>query len=172
MYYFLSLYKFVIYANIYIHIGTTIQVTLKVLNVPHFHGKNPVKFCVWCAVMHRQGFMPMYMTCINMLTCVAYTGKSMSLANIDQDNHTTMITHTIWHQYAPMTVALSAYPHHKVKSNHNYEKVTLLTMGVHYTKCTIIHKQACAHTHTQKYTLCTMQTHKVPRVWPSKVRKT
>ena len=52
MYYFLSLYKFVIYANIYIHIGTTIKVKLKVLNVPYFHDENPVEFCVWYALTH------------------------------------------------------------------------------------------------------------------------
>ena len=79
---------------------------------------------------------------------IAYTGKPMSLANMDRDNHTVMITHTILHEYAPTAVSLSAYPHHKVKSTHNYKRVTLLTIGVHYTKCTIIHKQACAHTHT------------------------
>ena len=150
MYYFLSLYEFVIYANVYIHIGTTIQVKLKVLNVPHFHGENPVEFCIWCAIMHRQGFESMYSACINMLMRVAYTGKLMSLADMDQDNHTVMITHIIWHEYALTTVALSAYLHHKVKSTHNYE-VTLLTMGVHHTKCTIIHKQAHTHTHTDIY---------------------
>ena len=33
VYYFLSLYKFVIYVNIYIDIGTTLQVKLKVLTL-------------------------------------------------------------------------------------------------------------------------------------------
>ena len=50
----------------------------------------------------------MYMSRINMLTCVTYTGKLMSLADMDQDNHTAMITHTVWHEYALTTVALSA----------------------------------------------------------------
>ena len=34
--------------------------------VPHFHGKNSTKFCVWCAMAHQQGFSPVYMARISM----------------------------------------------------------------------------------------------------------
>ena len=87
---------------------------------------------------------------------VAYMGKPMSLVDMDQDNHTVMIVHTIWHEYAPTVVALNAYLHHKVKSTYNHERVTLLIMGVHHKKCTIIHKQARTYTHT-----CIMQVGKL-----------
>ena len=53
--------------------------------------------------------MPMYTVRVNMLMlgqakhfkassiliCVTYTGKPMSLGDVDRDNHTTMIVHTI-----------------------------------------------------------------------------
>jgi len=75
----------------------------------------------------------------------------MSLADMEWNNHTAIIMQTIWHEYAYMAVALSAYPHHKVKSTHSYERVAPLTMGVHHTKCTITHKQADIHTHTHTH---------------------
>ena len=66
--------------------------------MPHFHGKNPVEFYVMFTMRHRQGFMPIYTTCITMLgqrhaeayqsikhmMHVIYMGKPMSLANIDR----------------------------------------------------------------------------------------
>ena len=45
---------------------------------------------------------------------LAYTRKP-----VYQDNHITIIMHTIKHESAPTTVALSAYPHYKVKSSHD-----------------------------------------------------
>ena len=50
---------------------------------------------------------------------VAYTGKPMSLGDMDWDNHTVMNMHTVWNEYAIAANALSAYPHHKVKSFHD-----------------------------------------------------
>ena len=44
----------------------------------------------------------------------------MSLGDMDQDNHTSMILHTIYYEYAPTTIALSTYPYYKVKSSHDY----------------------------------------------------
>jgi len=37
------------------------------MEVPYFHNKNLAEFCVWCAMAHRQGFMPMYMAHASML---------------------------------------------------------------------------------------------------------
>ena len=37
------------------------------MGMPYFHGKNLAKFRVWCAMAHRQGFMPMYAARANML---------------------------------------------------------------------------------------------------------
>ena len=42
----------------------------KAMRMPHFHGENPTEFCVWCALAHRQGFMPMYTMRANMLMLV------------------------------------------------------------------------------------------------------
>ena len=55
----------------------------------------------------------------------------------------------------PTAVALSAYPHHKVKSTHDHKRAAFLTMGVHYTKCMTTHNQTniyiYIHTHTHTY---------------------
>ena len=71
-----------------------------------------------------------------------------------------MIICTMQHEYAPIAIALSAYPHYKVKSTHDYERVTLLTKRVHHTKYIIIHKQAYiyiyTYIHTYIHTSCTM----------------
>ena len=102
----------------------------------------------------------------SMLMHVAYTGKPMSPADMDSDKHIVMIMHTIQYEYAPTAVALSAYPHHKVKSTHDHERATLLTMGVHHKKCKTTHKQTniyiyiYIHTHIS----CTMQAHKVGNI--------
>ena len=37
------------------------------MGMPHFHGENPTKFRIWCAMAHQQGFMPMYTVHANML---------------------------------------------------------------------------------------------------------
>ena len=42
----------------------------------------------------------------------------MSLGDMERDNHTTVIMHTICHEYAPTANVLSAYSCHKVKSTH------------------------------------------------------
>ena len=38
---------------------------------------------------------------------------------MDQDNHTAMIMHTKKHEYAPTAIAMSTYPHYKVKNTHD-----------------------------------------------------
>ena len=43
----------------------------------------------------------------------------MSLGDMDQDNYTATIVHTIEHEYAPTTITLSTYPYYKVKSFHD-----------------------------------------------------
>ena len=60
------------------------------------------KFCVWCAMALRQGFMPVYTMC----------------ANMDLDGQTVVAMHIIWHEYASTTIALSTYSCHKVQSTH------------------------------------------------------
>ena len=52
------------------------------------------------------------------LICVTYTGKPMSLGDMDRDGHTTMTMHTVRHEYAPTANALITYSCHKVKSTH------------------------------------------------------
>ena len=43
----------------------------------------------------------------------------MSLSDIDQDDHTVMIMHTIYCEYAPTAISLGIYPLYKVKSTRN-----------------------------------------------------
>ena len=45
---------------------------------PNFHGENPAEFRVWCAMAHRQCFMPMYTTRANMLVL----GRAETLQSI------------------------------------------------------------------------------------------
>ena len=66
---------------------------------------------------HRDELKPTKV--LNMLIHVTYTGKPMSLGDMDQDNHTAVIMHTIQHEYAPTTVVLSSCPYYKVKSSHD-----------------------------------------------------
>ena len=35
--------------------------------MPYFHNENPVEFCVWCAMVHWQGFVIVYTAHANML---------------------------------------------------------------------------------------------------------
>ena len=55
----------------------------------------------------------------SMLMHVTYTGKPMSLGDMDCNNHIAMIVHTIQYEYAPMAITMSAYPYYKVKSSHD-----------------------------------------------------
>ena len=50
---------------------------------------------------------------------VAYTGKLMSLGDMDQDDHTVMIMHTIYCECAPTAITLGMYPLYMVKSTRN-----------------------------------------------------
>ena len=38
------------------------------MGMPHFHGENLAKFCVWCTMVHWQGFASMYTARVDMLT--------------------------------------------------------------------------------------------------------
>ena len=95
------------------------------IEVPHFHDENPVEFCVLCTMAYRQGFMLVYTACTNILVLaskpeplnalnilmrVAYTRKPISLGDMDQNDHTAMIMHTILCEYTPIAIALSTYP--------------------------------------------------------------
>ena len=79
--------------------------------------------CIWKASVCSYQGKPRLTKASNTLTRVAYTGKPMSLADMDRSNHTTIIMHTMWHEYAFTVVTLNAYPHSKVKSTHNHEGV-------------------------------------------------
>ena len=134
--------------------------------VPYFHSENWTEFRVWCAMAYRQGFMLVYMARISMFVqgrakvhqsikhvdaCCIHEETNVTLDEMDQDNHTAMIMNRIWHEYGPTTNDMSAYPPYKDKSTHDHERVTLLTVGVHHTKCMITHKQVDIHTHTHIY---------------------
>ena len=75
--------------------------------------------CIRCALTCSCCNEPKPFKASSMLICVTYTRKPMSLGDIDQDNHTAMIMHTVQHEYAPTEIALSTYPNYKVKSIHD-----------------------------------------------------
>ena len=89
----------------------------------------------------------------------------MSLDDMDREGHTTVTMHTVWHEYAPTTIFLSTYLCHKVKERSWPEKVTHITMRVHYTEFMITpHMQAYMYIHTYIHTSGTMPSHRA-RKW-------
>ena len=52
------------------------------MGMPHFHGKNLAKFCVWCAMGQQQGFIPVYTTRTKMLM-LGCAGALQSIKHID-----------------------------------------------------------------------------------------
>ena len=67
-----------------------------------------LRLCIWhvSTCLYCDNLKPFNTSSI--LMRVAYMGKPTSLGDIDQDNHTAMIMHTIQHEYAPTEIALSA----------------------------------------------------------------
>ena len=51
--------------------------------------------CIWCVLTCLYYDEPKPFKASSMLMLVTYTGKPMSLGDMDQDNHTAMIVHTI-----------------------------------------------------------------------------
>ena len=75
--------------------------------------------CIWHVSTCLYCDEPKPFKASSMLMRVAYTGKPMSLGDMDQNNHITMIVHTIQHEYALTAITLSTYLHYKVKSSHD-----------------------------------------------------
>ena len=107
---------------------------------------------------------------LSMLIHVTYMGKPLSLSDMDQDNHTAMIMHTIQHEYAPTTIALSAYPYYKVKSSLDQrgsltqpqESIIQSAQSPIYKQIQIyIHHTKCNHTKKKSKS----DIANVPRVW-------
>ena len=105
----------------------------------------------------------------------------MSLVDMDQDNHTAMIVHTIQHEYAPTTIALSTYPYYKVKSTHDQKgSLTQPQESTIQSVKSPTHKQANIYIYIKhaSYTMLSHRTRKytrhchTPRVWPIKVQDT
>ena len=82
--------------------------------------------CIWHASICSYQGKPRLTKASNTLMRVTYTGKPMSLVDMDQGNHTVIIMHTMQHEYAFTIVTLNAYPHSKVKSTHDHEGGTFL----------------------------------------------
>ena len=87
--------------------------------MPHFHDENLVEFRVWCVMahgrvlrlcircistcLHCDELKPPYLLSVLML--VTYIRKPTSLGDMDRNNHTALIMHTIQHEYASTTIA-------------------------------------------------------------------
>ena len=158
------------------------------MGIPHFHGENPTEFCVWCATAHRRVSRlcircvltyshhdePKPSKVLNILIHVTYTGKPMSLGDMDQDNHTTMIMHTIQHEYAPTAITLSTYPCYKVKSSHDQrgsliqpqKSIIQSAQSTIHTQADIynMHHAQCYHTKRENK----LDVANAPSVWPNK----
>ena len=111
--------------------------------------------CTWHISVSSHRGEPKPSKVSSMLMRVTYTRKPMSLGDMDQDNHTVMVVHTIQHEYAPTTITLSAYPYYRVNSSHK-QRGSLMQ-----PRESII-QSAQSSTHMQAYiyiyihTLCTM----------------
>ena len=53
-----------------------------VMGMPHFHSENLAEFWVWCAMVHQQGFMPVYMARAKMLM-PGWVGALQRIGHID-----------------------------------------------------------------------------------------
>ena len=73
--------------------------------IPHFYGENSTKFriwwdrvshlCIWRVSTCLHCDEPKPSKILSMLMRVEYMGKPLSLGEMDQDNHTAMIVHTM-----------------------------------------------------------------------------
>ena len=66
--------------------------------VPHFHGENPAEFCVWCTMANWQGFMPVYIVCINMFM-LGWDETHQSIKHIDACRIHGETNVTSWHGF-------------------------------------------------------------------------
>jgi len=64
--------------------------------MPHFQGKNPAKFRVWCAMAHRQDFTSVYMARIDMLI-LRRTEAPQSIKGVDTCHIHGETSVTGWH---------------------------------------------------------------------------
>ena len=119
---------------------------------------------------------PQPLKALNILMHVAYTGKLMSLDDMDRDSHIAMIVHTIQHEYAPTAIALGTYPHYKVKSTYGQRgsltqpqgSIIQSALSPIYKHIQIyIHHAQSYHTEEESKT----DIANVPRVQPSKVQE-
>ena len=161
--------------------------------MPYFHGKNPVEFCIWCAMAHRQGFASMstiqhVSTCLywdesmplkvsSMSMHITYMGKPVLLGDMDQDDHTTMIVHTIEHEY----IRQSTWAHtHTTRlralmiregHSHSHESPSYKVHNHPYTnryRYTYIMHNATTQWES-KSDIANIAN--IPKVWPSKVQE-
>ena len=111
-------------------------------------------------------------------TCCIHEETDFTIWHGSRQTHCNDHAHNIaW--VCTTAVALSAYPYCKVKCTHDHEKVTLLTMRVHYTKRTTqqgIGRINQTLPYPRNMTRARYTKHKtgivyIPRVWPNKVQR-
>ena len=153
-------------------------------------------FCVLCAMVHRQGFMTMYMAHANMLV-LGRARAPQSIKHINTCRIHRETDDTWWHgsgrsncsDYAHNVTWICTYSNWLKNilisqgSEHSWPKrVAHISTRVHHTKCTI------THTHIGIYIYIYIHTYimhnaitqsresntniaNIPRVWPSKVQE-
>ena len=156
--------------------------------VHHFHSKNSAEFHVWCAIVHWQGFTPVYMTRANILV-LGWVRALQSFKHIDVSclHRESDVTQVKWikiitlqwscTQYS-MSMHLQQLP--KAHAHITRSRALMTREGcshIHHTKCTITHIQAYIYTHIH-HAQCyhtelesKADTTIIPRVWSSKVQK-
>ena len=132
------------------------------MGMPHFHSKNPTKFCVWFTMAHQHDFMPVYTTHANMLM-LGRARAPQSINHIDASRIHRETNVTWWHglgqsnrddcadNIAWIYTYINFLGHiHTLQGQEKkwLERVAHIATKVHHTKCTITHIQAYIDIHT------------------------
>ena len=140
------------------------------MGMPHFHVKNLAKFCVWCAMAQRQGFIPVYTTRTKMLM-LGCAGALQSIKHIDMYRKNGETNVTWWHGSGrshrddcalnivwacTYSICLRRIPTLQGQEHSWLERVAHIATRVHNTKCTITPIQTYINIHTS----CTMWSHR------------
>ena len=170
-----------------------------VMGMPHFHGKNPTKFHVWCTMAHQQGFVTLYMVLIDMLILwwaeALQSVKHVNACRIHRETnitwwHGSRQSHRDDHAHSIAWICIygNRLEHIPILEGQELswlDKITHIATRVHHTKCTITHTHVgiyiymCVYInsyihHAQCYYTewkSKLNIANVQRVWPNKVQE-
>ena len=123
------------------------------MGMPHFHSENLAEFRIWCTMVYQQGFVLVYTTRANMLV-LGRARAPRNIMHIDTCRIHGETDVTWWHgsrrshhdDYAHKMTWICTYSNRFKQilmpqgQEHLWsERVTLVAMRGHHTKCTITH---------------------------------